>query len=468
MLRGLLIAGLLIGSMAAAPKEKPLGLRKAWREVPEGRGWIWKEIPVNGVVDNQEAAPQRLDFGKNGKGTILPGSTMALMLQMVRPKDAPDLDFKIGRLRLELGKLPQGQGLIVGVPGGRFTCWDNATLEVSVEGGTPSTVRLCAGSLSIPETGVGTKLSAPCLIRFVGDKAEKQPFGEEEARRTLALINPTRVFPLKSRMVAVPALRVEAPPAGIVWFGIEKPDPRDQHYALGPFTMGESEVTLEDWRQFRAWFELTGSHEYCHSTEPAGCDHQQVLEESEAWSELYAHGDHPVVGVSWWDAWAFCRWAGGRMPTELEWLAAGYWDRKHWRTAFPWGDAVEKEGRLVLAHQANYQDLKFVEWKMKNDIAWEDFDASVNESDGYALTAPADSFKEGKSALGFLHIADNVAEWVDGRGRDGKRLARGGHFGRPADSCRATAPRAEVTGDSTLPTLGMRLLRDAFPSETAR
>ncbi len=50
--------------------------------------------------------------------------------------------------------------------------------------------------------------------------------------------------------------------------------------------------------------------------------------------------DHPVVGVSLEQARRYAEWAGKRLPTTLEWLAAA---RGEERRTFPWGAGCQKE-----------------------------------------------------------------------------------------------------------------------------
>ena len=127
-------------------------------------------------------------------------------------------------------------------------------------------------------------------------------------------------------------------------------DERPLHtVTVDAFAIDRYEVTNRQYRCFLEAVRAEGDLAWAHPEQPAGKDHTprywkayNPLLGNPAFSRLaqfeadtFTREDAPVVGVDWFDAYAYAKWAGKRLPTEAEWeLAARGEDARRW----PWGD----------------------------------------------------------------------------------------------------------------------------------
>lgn len=138
--------------------------------------------------------------------------------------------------------------------------------------------------------------------------------------------------------------------------------------------------------------------------------------EPERWDDQLQYPARPVVGVSWYEASAYCAWAGCRLPTEAEWQrAAGGPDGRQ----YPWGNEPADPSRL------NYYES------------------------GIGHPTPVGIYPLGATPDGIYDMAGNVWEWCcdapSSRATD--RVIRGGSWGGDSGYCRSAYRIADEPAD---------------------
>ncbi len=162
---------------------------------------------------------------------------------------------------------------------------------------------------------------------------------------------------------------------------------------------------------------------------------------------------HPVIGLSYYEAEAFCKWAGGHLPTEAQWEKAARWvEATQTALVYPWGDLWDP------SRCNNWNDALVV---------------------GYQ-TAPVGSYTSpvGDSPYGCKDMAGNAYEWcqdwykdtaysspgvegwVDPQGPASGtyRVLRGGSWGDDDELCR-TSCRAFTVPTDCWQDFGFRVVR---------
>lgn len=153
---------------------------------------------------------------------------------------------------------------------------------------------------------------------------------------------------------------------------------------LDGFWMYNNLVTVA---QYRAFCKATGT--------------KMTDEPSYGWKD-----QNPIVNVSWYDAKAYCKWAGGRLPSEAEWEYAARGGNAgnggKQRTIFVWGDS------LPVKPVANLADETFIKSGYYNSPGFHYF---IGYDDGIATASPVRAFPA--NGYGLYDMAGNVLEWCE-------------------------------------------------------
>ena len=193
---------------------------------------------------------------------------------------------------------------------------------------------------------------------------------------------------------------------------------------LGAFEIDKYEVSINEYAKFIAWCEQNADkeHEFDHPRGDRKAAHVNndvkalILNAAQRGRRVFKQDanparnipadpgvevdlNSPMVGVTFWDAYAYAHWRGKvleggaprDLPTEEEWEVAARGPRGF---KYPWGDELKPD---KFNSNAGFKPL---------------LPGSTKTDDGYNYWAPVDAFSGDVSEFKVVGMAGNVCEWV--------------------------------------------------------